>query len=120
MNNKVRVTIWNEYRQEPTDPRSAAVYPEGIHTAIADGLKNYGFTVQTATIDQPEHGLSEEPLANTDVLVWWSHIANHAVSDEIVERVRHRVLHGGMGLIVLDSACMAKKNCRYHRLRPAQ
>jgi trehalose utilization protein len=108
MNNKVRVTVWNEYRQEPTDLRIAAVYPDGIHNAIADGLKSNGFAVQTATLDQPEHGLSEEALANTDVLVWWSHIANHAVSDEIVERVQRRVLRDGMGLIVLHSACMAK------------
>lgn len=108
MNNNVRVTVWNEYRHEPTEPRIAAVYPEGIHTAIANGLKDSGFEVQTATLDQPDHGLTGEMLAKTGVLIWWSHIANHEVSDEIVERVYRRVVEDGMGLIVLHSACMAK------------
>jgi trehalose utilization protein len=108
MSNAVRVTVWNEYRHEPDDPRIGAIYPEGIHNAIADGLKDVGFEVQTATLDQPEHGLSEAVLATTDVLVWWSHIANHEVSDKIVERVYKRVLNDGMGLIVLHSACMSK------------
>src|SRR4051812_46440297 len=107
MSNSVRVTVWNEYRHEPNDPRIAAVYPEGIHNAIAGGLKDYGFEVKTATMDQPEHGLSEAVLAKTDVLVWWSHIANHEVNDEIVERVHKRVLNEGMGLITLHSACMS-------------
>lgn len=108
MRKAVRVTVWNEYRHEPAEPRIAAVYPEGIHNAIAEGLKEYGFSVQTATLDQPEHGLTEKVLANTEVLVWWGHIANHEVRDEIVERVHKRVLNEGMGLIVLHSACMSK------------
>ena len=33
----IRVTVWNEYRQERSDPPVAAIYPDGIHGAIADG-----------------------------------------------------------------------------------
>ena len=58
-----RVTVWNEFRQERTDPLVAAVCPEGIHAALAHGLREAGFEVGTATLDEPEHGLTEEVLA---------------------------------------------------------
>jgi trehalose utilization protein len=63
--------------------------------------------VRTATLDEPEHGLSEERLAGTDVLVWWGHKAHAAVDDAVVERVQRRVLEG-MGLIVLHSGHFSK------------
>ena len=46
-------------------------------------------------------------LAETDVLLWWGHIAHDQVADEVVERVRRHVL-GGMGLIVLHSGHFSK------------
>jgi trehalose utilization protein len=97
-----RATIWNEYRHEKSDENVAGIYPEGIHATLAAMLKEAGFTVGTATLDEPEHGLSEDVLGTTDVLLWWGHIAHDEVSDETVERVYERVL-GGMGLIVLHS-----------------
>ena len=36
----VRVTVWNEFRQEHTDPPVQAIYPDGIHAAIAAGLRD--------------------------------------------------------------------------------
>ncbi len=98
----VAVTIWNEYRHERTDDAAAAVYPDGIHRTIGDALADRGHEVQTATLDEPEHGLSEAVLSATDVLCWWGHVAHDEVDDEIVERVHERVLDG-MGLIVLHS-----------------
>jgi trehalose utilization protein len=83
------------------------VYPKGIHEAIAEGLRPQGFRVCTATLDEPEHGLSTGALAETDVLIWWGHMAHGDVQDEIVERVRQRVLNG-MGLIVLHSGHYSK------------
>ncbi|AIQ12001.1 ThuA domain-containing protein [Paenibacillus durus] len=103
----VKVTVWNEYRHERNDEKIAAVYPEGIHGQIASFLKDAGLDVRTATLDEPEHGLTEEVLNNTDVLVWWGHIAHKEVSDEIVDRVHQRVLQG-MGLVVLHSGHMSK------------
>ena len=97
-----RVTVWNEYRQERSDPAVAAVYPDGIHAAVAAGLKEVGFSVGAATLDDPDHGLTDEVLAATDVLTWWGHVAHAEVSDEVVDRVQRRVLDG-MGLIVLHS-----------------
>lgn len=103
-----RLTVWNEYRHEHENPKVAAVYPQGIHRAIADGLTAHGFEgVKTATLDQPEHGLTQDVLDSTDVLVWWGHKAHAAVSDEVVERVLARVLDG-MGLIVLHSGHFSK------------
>jgi trehalose utilization protein len=63
--------------------------------------------VRTATLDQPEHGLTEEVLAETDVLTWWGHIAHDQVDDAVVERVHDAVL-GGMGLLALHSAHYSK------------
>jgi trehalose utilization protein len=102
-----RVTVWNEFRQERTDPPVAAVYPDGIHAAIADGLREAGFEVRIATMDEPEHGLTDEILRSTDVLTWWGHAAHPEVNDTIVERVQERVLDG-MGLIVLHSGHHSK------------
>lgn len=103
----IRVTVWNEYRHERTNEKARAIYPEGIHHTLATALHEKGFAVGTATLDEPEHGLSNEVLAATDVLIWWGHMAHGAVSDEIVERVRQRVLDG-MGLVVLHSGHFSK------------
>ena len=105
----MRITVWNEGVHEQVDERVAALYPRGIHGAIAEGLRELlpGATVRTATLDEPEHGLSAEVLEATDVLLWWGHVAHDRVSDEVVQRVRERVL-GGMGLIVLHSGHFSK------------
>ncbi len=104
MNKKtIQVTVWNEFRHEQKDAEIAAVYPKGIHEAIAGFLSaNEDMKTATATLDMPEHGLTEEVLAKTDVLIWWGHMAHQEVADAIVDRVHARVLEG-MGLIVLHS-----------------
>jgi trehalose utilization protein len=102
-----RVTVWNEGVHEKTHAEVAAVYPKGIHEVLAAPLRAAGFTVATATLDEPEHGLSQEVLDNTDVLLWWGHMAHNRVDDAIVERVYNRVM-GGMGLIVLHSGHFSK------------
>lgn len=109
MSKSIRVTVWNENRHEQNpDHPAGKLYPRGIHGAIADYLgKQEGIEARTATQDEPEHGLTQEVLDNTDVLVWWGHIAQGDVDDEVVSRVQQRVL-SGMGLIVLHSACMSK------------
>ena len=108
MTNLPRVTIWNEYYHERRVEAIGKMYPEGIHGAIANHLRSQALTVQTATLDEPEHGLSDEVLANTDVLIWWGHMAHAKVSDEIVAKVYKRVLEDGMGLIALHSAHLSK------------
>src|SRR3954471_4964921 len=104
----IRITVWNEFRHEKENPKVQAVYPDGIHTAIAAGLgANEDFVVGTATLDQPEHGLTQDVLDKTDVLIWWGHRAHNEVEDAIVERIRERVW-AGMGLIALHSAHYSK------------
>ncbi|HQY30271.1 MAG TPA: ThuA domain-containing protein [Thermomicrobiales bacterium] len=104
----IRVTVWNEFRHEKENPKVSAVYPHGIHTQIKTLLGGEAdFTITTATLDEPEHGLPQQVLDGTDVLVWWGHKAHADVSDAVVERVRERVW-AGMGLIVLHSGHYSK------------
>ncbi len=98
-----RITVWNEYRHEKTNPTVSQIYPDGMHGQIAGHLRSKGLAVQTATLDEPENGLTVDRLDHTDVLVWWGHMAHDQVKDETVERVYQRVM-SGMGLIVLHSA----------------
>ena len=108
MTQEIRVTVWNEYRHERESEAIGEVYPGGIHGAIAEGLNAVeGITARTATLDEPEHGLTQDVLDTTDVLTWWGHKAHGDVSDEIVERVYARVMEG-MGLIALHSAHFSK------------
>ncbi len=108
MEKKLRITVWNEYRHEREDEEIKKVYPAGIHNAIAEIFRgSEEYEVRTATLDEPEHGLTQEVLENTDVLFWWAHKAHHEVKDEIAARVHKRVLEG-MGLILLHSSHAAK------------
>lgn len=102
-----RILVWNEFRHEQHSPAVAAIYPLGIHEAVAQPLRAAGFPVGTATLDEPEHGLTEAALAETDVLVWWGHMAHDEVRDDIADRVQARVL-AGMGLLVLHSGHFSK------------
>lgn len=109
MNDKIRVTVWNEFLHEKMDPKIAKIYPEGIHSVIAEYLRSQrGFEVRTATLDEPEHGLTDDVLNNTDVLTWWGHMAHDKVSDNVVEKIYRRIVLEGMGLIVLHSGHFSK------------
>ncbi len=108
MSEAIKVTLWNEFRHEKNNEAVKKMYPTGMHTVIAEGLKKLGgFQTRVATLDDPEHGLSEAVLKDTDVLTWWGHVAHEQVKDEIVDRVQKRVLEG-MGLICLHSAHFSK------------
>lgn len=108
MDKKIRVTVWNEYLHEVEDAAIGAVYPQGIHGAIGEFLGQEGdMEVRLATLREEEHGLTEEVLQQTDVLLWWGHRAHHEVDDQVVDRVQRRVLEG-MGLIVLHSGHYSK------------
>ncbi|MHC4946066.1 MAG: ThuA domain-containing protein [Planctomycetota bacterium] len=105
---KIRVTIWNEFRHEQQDKAVQEIYPQGIHEAIAESIKGAkDILCRTATLDEADHGLTTRVLAETDVLMWWGHKAHHEVRDEIVTRVHERVL-AGMGFIALHSSHYAK------------
>ncbi len=103
----LRATVWNEFRHETSNPEVRRVYPQGIHAAIADGLRRAGIEVATATLDEPAQGLPQDVLEATDVLLWWGHRHHDEVSDELAQRVQARVL-AGMGLVCLHSGHFSK------------
>jgi trehalose utilization protein len=107
MSQPIRVTVWNEYRHEVKNEKIKQLYPNGMHAVIAEALRGAGMEARTATLDQPEHGLTEDVLNGTDVLIWWGHMAHGEVKDQVVDKVYARVL-GGMGLICLHSAHYSK------------
>ena len=105
------IVVWNENVHESRgDATVLSHYPDGIHAVVADGLRELlgdDASVSTATLQDPEHGLTEERLAATDVLYWWGHVAHGEVDDAVVERVIRHV-HAGMGLVVLHSGHYSK------------
>lgn len=127
----IRVTIWNEHFQdrgielaaaaerEGKDAREVenlrkmgeavrAVHPEGINETLKTIFDDCDDIQVTLTgLDEPDCGLSEELLSNTDVLLYWAHCTHDQVSDEAAERVRQHVLRG-MGFIPLHSAHPSK------------
>ncbi|RDI69850.1 ThuA domain-containing protein [Halopelagius longus] len=103
----VRVTVWNENVHEREEPDVAERYPDGIHGAIAEIFEGDGYEVRTATLQEEEHGLTEDVVEWTDVLVWWSHCANDEVRDDVAERVVEAV-HDGTGFVPLHSGKNSK------------
>lgn len=112
----LRVTVWHEYRHDnPDSERPNAecmrLYPEGMHAQMKSAIEEHlgsDVVVTTCTLDQDEdHGLSDELLANTDVMTWWGHMAHDKVKDEWAQKVAQRVREG-MGLVVLHSGHYAK------------
>src|SRR5690606_16989020 len=99
----IRAVVWNEGLHERDSAEVRAVYPEGLHEALAKGLRERdgdgpgdsgGIVAETALLGDPEHGLPEERLAATDVLLWWGHRAHEQVEDAVAERVQKHVLSG--------------------------
>jgi trehalose utilization protein len=109
MEKKTNVVVWGEFRHEKKNPKVVEIYPDGMHEAIASSLRQHSvLDVTTAWLDQDsQHGLGGDVLDKTDVLVWWGHMAHGDVSDDVVAKVKKRVLEG-MGLVVLHSGHYAK------------
>ena len=106
---KIKVTIWNEFRHEKTNEAAKALYPNGIHATIGEFLsKEDDIEVRLAALDDPEQGLPDSLLNDTDVLIWWGHMAHGEVSDELVTKIQRRVLLGRMSFIALHSAHHSK------------
>ncbi len=104
----IRATVWNEFRHERTEEDIKKIYPDGLHAEIGRALNEAGgIDVTLAALDDPEQGLPDAVLENTDVLLWWGHMFHGEVSDGLVEKIKRRVLEG-MGLIVLHSGHQSK------------
>lgn len=103
----IKVTIYNEFVHEKQEECVAKVYPEGIHNALKSGLEDEEIQIRTVTLENITEGITEETLADTDVLIWWGHVRHHLVPDEIADLVKNAVL-GGMGAIFLHSGHHSK------------
>ena len=105
----IRVTIWNEFRHEKTKEKVKALYPNGLHATIKEYLDtDEELEVRLAALDDEDQGLPDDVLNNTDVLLWWGHMAHKEVDDELVEKIRVRVYTGKMGFIALHSGHHSK------------
>ncbi len=106
---KLRVTVWNEFYHEKQDAAVRALYPDGLHGAIGKFLsRDENLEITYATLDDPDQGLPDEVLSNTDVLIWWGHMKHHLVDDALVARIQKRIYLGQMGLVALHSAHHSK------------
>jgi len=105
----LNVVIWNEFRHEKKSEKVKAVYPDGLHAVIGEALsKDEELKVTLAALDDPKQGLPDALLEQTDVLVWWGHMAHGEVNDELVKKIQDRVYEGKMGFVALHSAHHSK------------
>ena len=105
----IRVLVWCENIQNKTQDNVKAAYPEGMHNTIAGFLNaDPNISASTATLDDPECGVTDDILAGIDVVLWWGHVGHNKVPDEVVERLYNRVVQNGMGIICLHSAHFSK------------
>jgi trehalose utilization protein len=99
----IRVLAWSEL-SEPKD-----VYPNGISGALAEHLQAAeGITAKTASLDDPDQGVSDAALAETDVLLWFGHVRHGQVSQDSVDRILRHVKERGMGFLPLHSSHYSK------------
>ncbi len=108
---KINVTIWNEGYHERESQAVRDVYPEGIHGCLAQffgGDHPEIGTVRAFTMYDEEQGFKQEDLNDTDVLIYWAHCCHGQIEDQYVQRIYSRVVHDGMGLIVLHSGHASK------------
>ncbi|MCL2059308.1 MAG: ThuA domain-containing protein [Oscillospiraceae bacterium] len=105
----IKVLVWCENIQNKTQEDVKAAYPEEMHNTIAEFLRaDPNISVSTATLDSPDFGVTDEILANTDVVLWWGHVGHGQVPDEVVEKLYNAVVKKGMGIICLHSAHFSK------------
>jgi trehalose utilization protein len=105
----LRVTVWNEGVHEKKNAKVRALYPKGMGWQIAQYLKKQpGIgSVKVGELGDPDQGLPDKLLENTDVLTWWGHLAHDKVKDTLAKKVQQRVLEG-MGIVVLHSGHYSK------------
>ena len=102
---RIRVTIWNEFHDDKRWKIITDLYPGGVHAYLGKvlGEQNTDFEITVKTLDDPDQGLSDELLDQTDVLLWYSHVRDHLVESGRIQKIISRVVGEGMGLIFLHS-----------------
>ena len=101
----IRVLVWDEQQSE----QKRAYGDKFLGETIAAHLGALpGITVKNTNLNAPEQGVDEATLDATDVVVWWGHVRNGAVTNAHAERIAARVREGRLSLIALHSAHWAK------------
>ncbi len=111
----IRVTVWDE-RQ----PTQAKAYDNFLGNEIAAYLKSSpGLTVRSFGLDDPDQGISDATLADTDVLIWWGHVRHPEISVATARKIADRVKAGTLAYIPLHSAHWAEpfRQTMYDRTR---
>src|SRR6266702_2839230 len=100
----IRVTVWDEQQ-----PQQKPAYENFLGNAIADYLNQQnGFKATSVKLDSAEQGLPNDLLNETDVLIWWGHVRNKDVKDELAKKIVERIKSGKLGLVSLHSAHWSK------------
>ena len=102
----MRVLMYNEGLHDKTSPEVQKLYPFGLHGRVGEIVKAAGHSYSFVTLSEVLE-LTPQRLEETDVLIWWGHMAHSKVPDEIVKNVKDAVT-AGMGLIVLHSGHHSK------------
>ena len=99
----IRVRIWCEGESSPS------AYPGGVDAALADGLARHPeMRITRARLDDPEAGVGDKALDETDVLLWWGRARHDELPDDRAEAVASRVRDGRLGLVALYTSCGSK------------
>lgn len=101
----LRVLVWDEQQPQQKQAYGDKFLGETIAAHLAG---KPGITVKTTNLDSPEQGLEAATLDATDVVVWWGHVKNGALTDLHAERLVARVRDGKLALIALHSAHWSK------------
>ncbi len=96
----IRVLMWDEQQ-----PAQKTAYPEFLGNEIAAYLsKQPDLKITSSKIDDPGQGISDEQLANHDVIIWWGHVRHREIPVESGQRIVKRIQSGQVSLIALHSA----------------
>ena len=83
MSDKIRVTVWNEFHDDQRHSSITDMYPGGLQCEIGRMLEGCAdMDVRLRTLFDAEQGLPLEELAQTDVLIFYSHSKQHAIERE--------------------------------------
>ena len=98
------MTVWDE-RQ----PEQAQAYDNFLGNEIAAYLESRsGFQVRSVGIDDPDQGISDEILDDTDVLIWWGHVRHPEIPVSTARKIVDRVKAGTLAYVPLHSAHWAE------------
>lgn len=96
----IQILVWDEQQ-----PEQKQVYEDFLGNEIANYLQaKENLVVRSVKLDDPEQGLSDSHLNHCEVLIWWGHRRQLAVTEETGKKIVERIKAGNLSLIALHSA----------------